>query len=235
MSMQATVRLWIMVCAASWALPSSAFAHVSLSGSGYAAQNALLTFNIGHGCEGADTVSLEIAMPAEVSGVRAMPSVFGPVEAKADDTGVITSVVWTKDEARVADDLYYQMQLQMKLPDAAFTTLLFPATQVCRKPDGTEITVEWKATAKEVAAAKPGEEPEPAPALTIMPVHGPGWNKLTTKTAITDLSIFNDAEIVWVDDAAYSSNPTTTELIMGEHDVEPLTKIAAGAEIWVKY
>ena len=77
--------------------------------------------------------------------------------------------------------------------------------------------------------------PEPAPALVVLPVRGPGWNKFTTKSAINDLAIFNDAEIVWVGDAAYSSNATTKELIAGEDDVTPLTKIAAGAEIWVKY
>lgn len=233
--MRSTIRFWAMALAAAWALPSSAFAHVSVAGPGYAGQSSVLTFAIGHGCEGADTVGLEISIPKEVSSVRAMPSVFGALEVKTDDTGAVTSVSWTKDNARAVDDSYYLMAIRMKLPDAPFTTILFPAKQLCRKADGTESTVEWRATAEEIAAAKAGEEPEPAPSLVIMPLHAPGWNKLTTATAIEDLSIFDDAEIVWVGDAAYSGNPTTSELIEDEDGVEPLTKIAAGAEIWVRY
>jgi uncharacterized protein YcnI len=215
--------------------PAVALAHVSLAGPGFAGQSQVLTFSIGHGCEGADTISLEIELPKELSSVRAMPSVFGPVQVKADDTGIATSVKWSKDDAREVDDAFYQVALRAKLPDAPFTTLLFPATQVCRAADGTETTVEWAATPEQVAAAKEGEEPEPAPSLVILPVRARGWNKFEARTAIDDLTIFDDAEIVWVDDAAYSANPTTKELIADEDGVEVLTKIKAGAEIWVKY
>jgi periplasmic copper chaperone A len=235
-AMYANFRFWIVLSASLVAWTGSAFAHVSVSGAAYANQNTLLTFGIGHGCEGADTVALEVTIPEEVTGVRVLPSgVFGSAELKADDTGVVTAVVWTKDTARAADDGYYQLQIRAKMPDAPFTTLLFPAKQTCRKADGSELVTDWKATPEEVAAAPMGEEPEPAPTLVVLPVRAPGWNKLTTKVAIRDLKIFNDAEIVWVGDAAYSGNPATMELIKGEDDVEPLTKIAAGAEIWVKY
>ena len=77
--------------------------------------------------------------------------------------------------------------------------------------------------------------PEPAPLLVILPKRGAGWNKHEAPAAIDDLSIFDDAEIVWVGDAAYSANPTTMALIAGEDGVSVLTEIAAGAEIWVKY
>jgi hypothetical protein len=62
-----------------------------------------------------------------------------------------------------------------------------------------------------------------------------GWNKYTVENKIDDLTIFDDAQIVWADDAAYSGNPETKALIESEDDVEPLTEIKAGAEIWVKY
>jgi periplasmic copper chaperone A len=234
--MHATFRFGLLATAGLLAFSSTALAHVSVSGAAYANQNALLTFSVGHGCEGADTVAIEVTIPKEVTALRAMPSgVFGTLEIKADDAGLVTAVVWTKDAARAADDGYYQLQLRAKMPDAPFTTLLFPSRQTCRTPDGTELFTDWKATPQEIAAAKDGEAPEPAPTLVVLPVRGPGWNKFTTKSAISDLAIFNDAEIVWAGDAAYSSNPTTKELIAGEDDVTPLTEIAAGAEIWVKY
>jgi uncharacterized protein YcnI len=215
-----------------------ASAHVSVAGPGYAGQTQVLAFSIGHGCEGADTVRLEIKIPSQITSVRAVPSVFGPVTLNADATGVVTSVTWTKDTARDLDEMYYPFGLRVRLPDAPFTTLLFPSTQVCRAADGTETTVEWAASPEEVAAAEAadaGVVPEPAPTLAILPVRGPGWNKYEAPAAITDLSVFDDAEIVWVGDAAYSSNATTLELIANEDGVDVLTKIAAGAEIWVKY
>ena len=224
-----------MLTSALLAVPAAAFAHVSLAGPGYAGKSQVLVFSIGHGCTGADTISLEIMLPEELSSVRAMPGAFGDLKVNADEDGVVSSVVWSKDDARDADELFYQFSLRAKLPDAPFTTLLFPATQVCRAADGTETTVKWAATAEEVAAAKEGEEPEPAPTLVILPARAPGWNKYEAKDAIDDLSIFDDAEIVWVGDAAYSANPTTMELIADESDVNVLTKIKAGAEIWVKY
>jgi uncharacterized protein YcnI len=235
-SMHATFRFGLFALASLLALSSTALAHVSVSGAAYANQNAVLTFGVGHGCEGFDTVAIEVTIPKEVTGVRAVPhGVFSTAKVNVDDAKIVTSVLWTKDTARETDDGYYQLQLRAKMPDAPFSTLLFPTKQTCRAPDGTEYVTDWKATPEEAAAANGGEEIPPAPALTVLPVRGPGWNKFTAKSAIDDLAIFNDAEIVWVGDAAYSSNATTMELIAGEDDVEPLTKIAAGAEIWVKY
>jgi hypothetical protein len=124
----------------------------------------------------------------------------------------VTSVIWSKKDARPADDLFYQMGIRIGVPDAAFTTLLFPATQTCRAADGTETVVKWAATAQEVKDAKEGEEVEPAPALVVLPVRATGWNKLTVKNAVTDLTVFNDAQIVWAGDAAYSGNAATADL-----------------------
>jgi hypothetical protein len=63
----------------------------------------------------------------------------------------------------------------------------------------------------------------------------PGDDPVRLGGAIDDLSIFNDAQIVWSGDDAYSGNPNTAELIEAEDDVDTLESIAAGAEIWVKY
>jgi uncharacterized protein YcnI len=214
----------------------TAFAHITLTGPGYAGQTQLLTFNVGHGCEGSDTYSVEVTIPKEVTTVRAMPSVFGEAEVVADDAGVVSSVKWTKAaKIKAKDDQFYQVAIRIGVPMTPFVTLLFPAKQTCRAADGTEKVVDWAATAEQVAAAKQGEEPEPAPALVVLPPRSTGWNKFTSKTKITDLSIFDDAQIVWVGDAAYSKNAVTADLIKAEDGVTPLTEIAANAEIWVKY
>jgi periplasmic copper chaperone A len=230
------VRSSFALLAAACALSSSsAHAHVSLtSGPGYANQSQVLNFGVGHGCEGADTVRVEITIPKEATNIRAMPSPFGDAQVKLDDAGVVSSVVFSKDKARAVDDAYYQLSIRIKVPDAPFTTLYFPAKQVCRSADGKETTVDW--------AALPGDPPkegeteaEPAPALTVLPVRYPGWNKITVEKGVKDLKVFDDAQIVWQGNAAYSSNPATADLIKSEDGVTQLSEIKAGAEIWVKY
>jgi periplasmic copper chaperone A len=228
-------RLAVLLGTAMLFFAPSALAHVSVTSPGYAGQNQVLTFSVGHGCEGADTFKLEVTIPKEVTSLRAVPSLFGEAELKADAAGVITSVVWTKSTVRPADDQYYQLQLRIKVPDAPFTTLYFPTKQSCRTADGKESTVDWAALP--VAGADPSDEegPPPAPALVILPTRVPGWNKYTVKNELKDLTVFNDAQIIWAGDAAYSGNAATADLIKAEEGVEPLTTIKAGAEIWVKY
>lgn len=216
-------------------ISNQAMAHVSVaSGPVYAGGRAVVTFGVGHGCEGADTVSVEVKIPSEITSVRGVPNILGPAQVVTDDAGVVTAVKWAKDTAQPADDQYYELQIRISVPDMPFTTLYLPATQVCRAEDGTETTVEW--------AALPGDEPPegeeevpPAPALVIMPARQSGWNKYTVPAKIDDLSIFDDALIVWSGDAAYSSNPNTAALIEDEDDVDVLESVAKDAEIWVKY
>lgn len=207
----------------------AALAHVDVSGPATAGKSQVVTFTVGHGCEGADTVRVEIEIPAEVTAVRALPGSFGEAELTKDATGRVTSVAWTKDTARDADDHYYSFPMRIAVPDAPFTTLYFPSTQTCRDAEGDETTIAW--------AELPGGDPEadPAPGLRILPERHAGWNKYTVDVDITDLSYFADAQIVWQGAAAYSANPTTKALIEGEEGVTTLTSIDAGDEIWVKY
>jgi uncharacterized protein YcnI len=207
---------------------------VSLSGGpGYAAQSQVLTFSVGHGCSGVDTARIEVKIPKELTSVRGMPNVFGDIEIQKDDAGVVTGVVWKNSHLRDADELFYQLQIRVKLPDAAFSTIYIPVTQVCRTPDGVESTVEWSALPTDPAPAE--GEATPAAVLKILPVRVPGWNQYTVKDKIADLSIFDDAQIVWSGAAAYSANPATKQQISAESDVQELSEIAAGATIWVKY
>jgi uncharacterized protein YcnI len=217
-----------------WA--GAAYAHVSISsGPGYAGQTQIVTFSVGHGCEGADTVGIAVSIPKEVTSLRALPSTFGgSIEIAKDDAGVVQKVTWSKPDARAADELYYEMRLRFKVPDAPFTSVFFAVTQTCRTADGEEKTVEWAALPSDPAPAD-GQEAEPAAELKVLPVRKPGWNKYTMKSKVEDLSIFDDAQIVWSGNAAYSGNEETKKQIAGESDVEALTEIDAGATVWVKY
>lgn len=214
---------------------TSTSAHVSISsGPATAGGRAIVTFSVGHGCEGADTTLVNVDIPSEVTSVRGMPSFFGSADVQLDDSGAPSHVVWTKDEIRDADDQYYELSMRINVPDAPFSVLYFPVLQGCRDADGMEYATDW--------AAMPGDESEgdsedePAAELVIMPARHSGWNKYVVPTDITDLELFfSDAEIVWSGDAAFSANPTTAAMIEDDEDVEVLGEIGEGAEIWVKY
>jgi hypothetical protein len=120
--------------------------------------------------------------------------------------------------------------MRIGVPDAPFERLYFPATQTCLDEEGEEVDVAWDAM-----ATGHDEDVNPAPSLVVMPARHAGWNKYEVADAIEDLSVFDDAQIVWSGDAAYSSNPSTAEMIEDEDGVETLAEIEAGAEIWVKY
>jgi periplasmic copper chaperone A len=209
-----------------------AAAHVAVaSGPGFADTTQEVTFGIGHGCEGLDTYSIKIEIPTDVLSVRAIDSLLGPANVVTDESGLVTSVTWTKPAISedVRDVEYHKVALRLRVPNQPFSTLYFPTRQICRDALGVETVVDWIST-------DPESEAEPAPGLTILPKRFAGWNKFTIGAAISDLSVFfSDALIVWKDDAAYSMNPLTTELIAETEDVTALTELEAGDEIWVKY
>jgi periplasmic copper chaperone A len=213
-------------------LGSTAYAHISVEEVGTANATQVVKFNVGHGCEGSDTVKVTFTIPPGVTSVRPMANgVFTPAVNK-DTTGAVTSVVFTKiAAAEPADTNFYQLAIRLKTPDAPFTTVYLPATQLCRSSTDVETTTEWASTVPSTTE----DGPEPAPALFLLPAHQAGWNKFTVPVALTDLSVFDDAQIVWAGNAAYSSNATTKDLIGKEAGATALTTIAAGTEIWVRY
>jgi hypothetical protein len=208
------------------------FAHVGIPGPAFAGTNQILTFTVGHGCEGSDTARIEIQIPPEVTTVRGLPGFFGLADVKTNEAGVVTSVVFTKDLVRPADDQFYELKIRIKVPETPFETLYFPTLQYCRTAEGVDVgPSRWTKT-----PANPEEVgAEESPHVLVLPPRMPGWNKITAPKNITDLTVFDDAQIVWVGESAYSSNPTTVEQIAAEAGVTPLAAITAGAEIWVKY
>jgi hypothetical protein len=131
-----------------------------------------------------------------------------------------------------ADTQFYKLTVRLKVPDQPFNVIFFPAHQTCTSADGKVTVVDWASLDQtEVEGG-----PEPAPALYVLPAHFPGWNKLSVSREIEDLSLFfPDAQIVWRGSSAYSTNPTTTELIAATSGVSPLKALVQGDEIWVRY
>ncbi|MBX3185372.1 MAG: DUF1775 domain-containing protein [Labilithrix sp.] len=215
-----------------------AHAHVGVA-SGPATANVTqeVTFSVGHGCLGStvDTYRVRVEIPAGVTNVRALTSDFGKPTLEKDGGGVVTAVVWQKsvDDLVEGDTNYYKLTMRVRPPNAPFTKISFPVYQTCRDLAGVESTNDWVGTPTLPDGGL--TSPDPAPVVTVMPARVPGWNKYPIPVAIKDLSIFNDALIVWKGSAAYSKNPNTAAQITSEPGVTALTELAAGDEIWVKY
>lgn len=228
-------RFSVLLGAATVLASATAWGHVSMNSPQAAGKSAVLFFNVGHGCEGLDAIKVDVTIPPEITALRAMSDPdFGDPAIIKDDAEIITNVVWEKNESRASDDIFYQLGIRTTVPNEPFTTLYFPTKVHCLDADGNEVIDDWAAL-PDAEPLPDGGEPLPAPALSILPVRFPGWNKWTTPVEITSLSIFNDAEIVWVGDAAFSANPATAELIAAEEGVTVLESIPADSEIWVKY
>lgn len=212
-------------------------AHIEV-GSGPAVANGTneVSFNVGHGCAGADTYRVTIDIPAGVTAVRPMRSDFGKVTVDKDLAGTITAVSWQKplSEALDADVAFYKLVIRLRTPNQPFTTLYFAAHQTCRAADGTLTTVDW--VGLPTTPMPDGGTVEPAAALSLVPARLPGWNKYTVASAISNLSgFFKDAQIVWKGTAAYSANANTAALISSTQGATALTALNAGDEVWVKY
>jgi periplasmic copper chaperone A len=228
--MRAVISALVLVCAST----SLATAHISIgSGPAFANKTQKITFNIGHGCAGADTIGVRVDIPAGITSVRALPSDFGkPQVVKTGDA--VSSVTWTKPDADLQDEDvgFYELTLRARVGEVPFTKILFTVTQTCRTPAGVETVVVWD----QPPGAQSGE---PGPLLTVVPARTPGWNKLVLTTGIAAADVpgyFGDALIVWRGAAAYSANAVTAAQITATTGVTALAgDLAAGDELWVRY
>lgn len=140
------------------AAPLTANAHVSVTPDQAAAGSySVLTFSLGHGCDGSPTTSVAFTIPEGI--VSATPTVNpGWTIAKTDAQIVYTAIAPLPDGQR---DTF---ALQVKLPDAtAGDTLAFPVLQGC-----VEGQTEWTETATEGEA----EPDHPAPTVTLTAATG---------------------------------------------------------------
>lgn len=214
---------------------SAAPAHVGVgSGPGFANVSQKITFTVGHGCSGADTVKVKVTIPPGVTGVRALYSDFGKPAVEKDASNNVTAITWQKADSDLQpDDVgFYEITLRAKLPNTPFTRLQFNVAQTCRTAAGVETVVDWN--------QGPGSTTgEPAPLVTVVPTRQPGWNKIVLATAIAAADVplyFGDALIVWRGAAAYSSNANTMAQIGATPGVTVLSgDLAVNDEIWVRY
>lgn len=137
--------------------PLAASAHVELDATSTApATLSVLTFAVGHGCEGSATTSLAIRFPADVQAVKpTLAPGWSVAEAEAADA---TTVTYTAD-APLPDALRATVQVEALLPvdGAAGDVVAFPTLQTC-----VEGSTDWA----ETPAA--GTEPDhPAPTITL--------------------------------------------------------------------
>lgn len=234
------MRTWsgsILAALSALAFVGPAHSHVGIQGPGFAGSNQELTFTVGHGCDGLDTRSVRIEIPSSITSVLAISSNLGKVTLERNEADLVTAVTWEQPLAdmRERDEVYYKLTLRLRIPNAPFTTLVFPTTQTCSSPDGTETaTALWTST--EEGHGHDDEEVGPAPVLTVLPARVGGWNKYTVPNAVSDLApLFGDARIVWKGTAAYSKNALVAAQIAATPGVTVLAELAAGDEIWVLY
>jgi uncharacterized protein YcnI len=151
------------------AFAAVATAHVTLERrEAVAGTNYKAVLRVPHGCDGSPTRSIRVEIPAGVDNVKPMPHAgwqLSTVKAKrkSDDGSIAETVVevaWTGGS--LPNDYYDEFVFRAALPDAPGTVIYFPVLQTCES--GTH---HWAATPATPRQA--GSEPDPAPALKLLP------------------------------------------------------------------
>lgn len=152
-------------------------AHVTVDPSeASAGSSAVLTFSVGHGCEGSPTTRIAVQIPEQILSVTPtrnplwdVEKVIEQLDEPATDahgnevTERVAQVIYTAKEP-LPDGIRDDFELSLQLPDAAGETLAFPTIQTCEQGETA-----WT----EVAAGGSDEELEsPAPTVTILPAEG---------------------------------------------------------------
>lgn len=210
-------------------------AHVSVTNKLYSNSYSQIEMTIPHGCDGFDTVKLEVTLPSGLPGVRPLDSEFGLATTEVDEEGNVTKITWKAKKTLYESDSHaYSIAFRTKTPDAVFSTLYFPTVQTCLSPEGDELTSEW-------VGINSGHDHEaesevlPAPYAVLYPKVAPGWHQFTATDHLHDMGIFNDAEIVWKGDEAYSANAHTMTMIEDDATATVLSEIHPAETFWVKY
>jgi uncharacterized protein YcnI len=168
-------------------LAAPASAHVTATPSTAAAgAYTVVTFSVGHGCEGSPTTKIEIQVPESVLSVTPSRNPFYDVEKtieKLDEpvadahgnevTERTASIVYTASTP-LPDGERDAFELSFQLPDAEGETLSFPTIQTCEKgetgwtevpADGQDAEeLESPAPAFEIVAAEAGGHDDDAAA-----------------------------------------------------------------------
>lgn len=175
MSTRTLARLGALPLAAGLVVAGAgaAAAHVTVTPSLTSAGSySVLTFSVGHGCDGSPTTRIAIQMPEQVLAVtptrnpdwdveKRMVDLDQPVEDSPGNeiTERVDQVVYTA-RTPLPDGYRDSFELQLQLPDAAGETLTFPTIQTCEEGETA-----W------IETPSGGQDPEtlesPAPAFVI--------------------------------------------------------------------
>ncbi len=197
-------------------LAAPASAHVTATPSTAAAgAYTVVTFSVGHGCEGSPTTKIEIQVPESVLSVTPSRNPFYDVEKtieKLDEpvadahgnevTERTASIVYTASTP-LPDGERDAFELSFQLPDAEGETLSFPTIQTCEKGETgwTEVP----------ADGQDAEELEsPAPAFEIVAAEAGGHDDdAAAEPAADDAAEADDTDVsadASADDADDSSS-----------------------------
>ena len=176
------------------ATPASAHVTVTPSETGAGAYT-VLTFSVGHGCDGSPTTEIAVQIPEGINAATPTRQPFYDVEKvieKLDEpitdahgeevTERVGQVVYTATTA-LPDGQRDAFELSVQIPeDAAGETLTFPTIQTCEQGE----------TAWTEVAAEGAEEPEhPAPAFEVTEATGDGHHD---EAASDDEAVHDEAE-----------------------------------------
>lgn len=172
---------------------SAASAHVTISPDSAPANGySVLTFSVGHGCDGSPTTKIAISLPQELNDAtptvnpnwdvaRVTQKLDKPVKQEngSSITERTSSIVYT---AKTPLDAHQRdtFQLQVKLPNDPGKQLNFPVLQTCEKG-----STDWSQT---LAKGAPEDSVDhPAPSVTLSSAtsdsHTSGSNSNTAPTA----------------------------------------------------
>lgn len=143
------------------ALPTAASAHVGVASATSTAPGtvSVITFSLGHACDGSPTTSVAIDLPAPMSGV--VPTAKAGWQVAAETGAEGTTVTYTADEP-LADGIRDTFDVQAYLPEGV-DELVMPASQTCVEGGYAWDGSDADHPAPTLALAEPGDEAAPAP------------------------------------------------------------------------
>ncbi|MFD2024837.1 YcnI family protein [Promicromonospora aerolata] len=160
---------------------TSAMAHVTITPSTTAAgATTVLRVEVPHGCEGSATTAVSIRMPEGVADVTASSTGRWTVDQTPD------ALTYTTEEP-LQDGEHDEVELSLRLPETAGTTLVFPVVQRCEQGE-----VAWT----EVAEHDEGHDAldRPAPVVVVTSAEaGAGAGAETEPGADTDTDTETEA------------------------------------------
>ncbi|WP_209559935.1 DUF1775 domain-containing protein [Frigoribacterium sp. PvP032] len=201
------------------AAPLAARAHVELEASSTApAALSVLTFAVGHGCEGSPTTSLAVTFPAEVQAVT--PTIKpgwsiteAPAAGTAGTTGTTgTTVTWTADPGSALPEGFRDtvaVSALLPVQGRPGDVVAFPTVQSCEVG-----SYDW------VEVAEPGSDAEPASPAPVLTLTDPSSAGTSTGTGTgtgtgTDTTATGTQEAVAASSAPTPVDETARALAVG--------------------